>query len=139
MSDGYTLYDWSLLITREDTIVHKSHKIYPTVTSPEGGSFSCWDGLCHEIEWDSPRSYFPRQTFVGDSGRLLLTHSRCAMARVKLTGEISCFAPRLYQKHGYTLGHPHKILFCELELGYNNVSSDGFVSYTGYYINVLLC
>ena len=74
-SDSYTLYDWSLLITQEDTIVHNSHKIYPTVTSPEGeGSFPCCDGLCHEIERDSPRSHFPRQTFVGDSGRLLLTH-----------------------------------------------------------------
>ena len=74
MTEGYTLYDWSLPITREDAIVHHSHKIYPTVTSREGeGSFPCWDWLCHEIERDSPRSHFPRLTFVGDSGHLFLT------------------------------------------------------------------
>ena len=49
-------------------IVHHSQKIYPTVTSPEGeGSFPCCDGLCHEIEWGSPRSHFPCLTFVGNS------------------------------------------------------------------------
>ena len=91
----------------------------------------------HEIKRDNRRSHFPRLTFVGDSGRLLLTHSQYAMAGLKLTRVICYFAPRLYQNHGYTLGHPHQIFFCELELGYHNVSTDGFVPYTGYY--VLLC
>ena len=51
--------------------VHHCHKIYPTVTSPEReGSFQCLDGLCHKIERDSPRSHFPRLTFVGDYCRL---------------------------------------------------------------------
>ena len=131
MTDGYTFYDWSLPITQEDAIVHHSCKIDPTVTSPEGeGSFPCWDGLCHEIERDSPRSDLPRLTFVVDSGRLLLTG-------VKSTRVISYIAPRLYQNHRYTIGHPYQMFFCELELGYHNVSSDGFVPYTGYY--VVLC
>ena len=115
MSDGYTLYDGSLPIIQEDAIVRHSRTIYPIVTSPEGeGSFPCW--LCHEIEQDSPRSHFPPLTFVGDSGRLLPTHSQYAMAGVKFVPESWIYARSSTSN-----------FFCELELGYHNVSSDGFV------------
>ena len=69
-----------------------------------------------EIEQDSPRSHFPPLTFVGDSGRLLLTHSQYAMAGVKFVPESWIYARSSTSN-----------FFCELELGYHNVSSDGFV------------
>ena len=71
MTDGYTIYDWSLPITQEDVIVHHSHKIFPLSSRqrekvlPHAGT-----GLCHEIEPDSSRYHFPHLIFEGDSGRL---------------------------------------------------------------------
>ena len=121
MTDGYTLYDWSLPITREDAIVHYSHKIYPTVTYlARGRRFFPMLGRAVSWNWTGqsslslPSSNICRWQWATIADWLTVCNG------VKLTSVISYFALRLYQNHGYSLGH--------IKCSFANWSSDIIIS-----------